>query len=129
MNSLRLINKRTGHSLLTKVRVAKSPLARIKGLLFTKDLKLGHGLHLLPCNGIHTIGMQYAIDALYLDQKNRVVHILKALEPNHIGPVVMRAHSIVELPAHSINGDEEVTLGDELTFQSVPSVPGTKGTD
>lgn len=41
-------------------------LLRAFGLLFRKPLGRGEALHLKPCNAIHTIGMRYAIDLVFL---------------------------------------------------------------
>ena len=41
---------------------------------------------LTPCSEIHTIGMRYPIDALYLDQQGRVLRIDASLKPGRILP-------------------------------------------
>ena len=65
------------------------------------------------CNWIHTLGMGFPIDVLYLNRKGRVVHITLAMPPNRIGPPVWQAHSVVELPIGAIerSGTE---AGDDL---------------
>lgn len=45
---------------------ANTFLLRAFGLLFRKPLEKGEALHLKPCNAIHTIGMRYAIDLVFL---------------------------------------------------------------
>jgi len=53
----------------------------------------------MPCNSVHTFGMRYAIDVIFLDKKNRVIRMVQELRPNRLSPVVWKARSVLELPA------------------------------
>lgn len=111
-----LVNKRTGKRILSEIRVANRPWSRVKGLLFSRPLKKEQGLWLIPCNGIHTLGMSYAIDTFYLDKENHVVRILKGIKPYQIGPIVPKAHSVIETATDSLK-DGDISLGDQLILQ------------
>ncbi|MBI3537138.1 MAG: DUF192 domain-containing protein [Chloroflexi bacterium] len=79
--------------------IAASAWARLRGLLGVKSLARGDGLLLQGEQAIHTIGMRFAIDALFLDKNNRVVRIENAMPPLRLTPFVFRAAQVLELPA------------------------------
>lgn len=87
--------------------------ARLRGLLCCPHLRPGQGLWIAPCRWIHTLGMRFAIDVLYLDREARVVHVVSEMRPNRIGPLVWGAHSVVELPAGTIE-TTGTAVGDQL---------------
>ncbi len=65
-------------------------------------LKPDDGIWLAPSMGIHTIGMLFAIDLIYLDDANRVIHLVENLGPWRISPIRIRCAGILELKARSI---------------------------
>lgn len=77
---------------------AKSYFSRLRGLL-GRSLNEDGGLILTPCNSIHTIGMRYAIDALYLDRSWRVLRVDEALKAGRVLPPQKGARHVLELPA------------------------------
>lgn len=81
---------------------ANSLLARLKGLLGRSSLPPGEALLIKPCNGIHTFGMRFAIDVLFLDRENRVVAVTKELKPNRLTRLYLHAASVLELPAGTV---------------------------
>ncbi len=79
------------------VAEATSMRAGMKGLLGTDGLEPGRGL-LLRGRQVHTFGMRYPIDAVYLDGERRVIKV-RTLPPNRMGPLVFRAKHVLELGA------------------------------
>lgn len=55
------------------------------------------GLWLTPCNAIHTWGMNYAIDLVWLDKNHQVLGIQHALKPWRFCSCPT-AKSVIELP-------------------------------
>lgn len=51
---------------LWRVRVAATPWRRLRGLLGCRELAPGTGLLLIPCRAIHTVGMRFPIDVVFL---------------------------------------------------------------
>jgi uncharacterized membrane protein (UPF0127 family) len=88
--------------LAENLRIARSLWARTKGLLGTRELPLGEGLLIDPCGSIHSFWMQYPFDALFLDRKGEVVHSISRMKPYRVSRVVFSAHSVLELPAGTI---------------------------
>jgi uncharacterized membrane protein (UPF0127 family) len=62
-------------------RVADSFVLRARGLLGRPAPVLGDGLLITPCRSIHTIGMNYAIDVLFLTKDGVIAKIIPALKP------------------------------------------------
>lgn len=56
-------------------KIADNFFSRLKGLLGTKELRVGEGLLLMDCNAVHTFWMQYAIDIVFLDADYKVLKI------------------------------------------------------
>ncbi|MGD2117615.1 MAG: DUF192 domain-containing protein [Chromatiales bacterium] len=75
-------------------------LERNRGLLKRPALQQQQGLWITPCNSIHTFGMQYAIDVIYLDRHMRIKKITESL-PKYRLSGCLRAKSTLELPAGS----------------------------
>ncbi len=101
-------------TLATRTRIAGTSAARRRGLLATDSLRLGDGLLIAPCEAIHTFGMKWPIDAIFLDQKYRVRKVATRLPPWRIA-VCWRATSVLELPAGVLLASG-TQVGDELAF-------------
>jgi uncharacterized protein len=86
---------------LIKLQKAHSFFARAKGLLGSQRLEYGQGLWILPCRSIHTFGMRYAIDVIFLDGSLQIIQTVDAVPPDRViwQP---RAASVVELAANSL---------------------------
>jgi uncharacterized membrane protein (UPF0127 family) len=98
---LQMVNVTRQTKLATSVEVASSGARRSKGLLGRKGLAPGEGLWIVPCEAVHTFGMQFSLDLVYLDRKHRIRKIKKNVPPWRIS-ACLTAHSVVELPAGSI---------------------------
>jgi len=51
--------------------IADTSAKRRTGLLKHTSLEPGDGLWIIPCEAIHSFGMKFAIDVLYLDRSTR----------------------------------------------------------
>jgi uncharacterized membrane protein (UPF0127 family) len=95
---LSAINVTRGTSLATCARVAETPATRMVGLLRDEGLAEGDGLWIIPCNSIHSFWMKFVFDAVFLDKKLRVVHLVREMKPWRISKIAFAAHSVLELP-------------------------------
>lgn len=112
------VNARTGLPLALTGRVTRSAAQRLRGLLARPPLRPGEALLIRPCNGVHTCGMGYPIDVVFLDRDGRVVRVVVALRPWRFVPWVRGARAAIELPAGAaaacglLRGDRvDVTVG------------------
>jgi uncharacterized protein len=95
------------------VTVADTPFTRMRGLLGRMRLRSDEGLWTFPCRGIHTFGLMFPIDLIYLDANLRVIHLVESLGPLRMSPIRMNSESVLELPPRSIYGSG-TQLGDQL---------------
>jgi hypothetical protein len=88
----------------TEVSVANNILRRLKGLLgkTSRWAQSGRGLWIIPCRGVHTIGMMFPVDLVFINRAHRVVRIQEFVRPFRIASVSFKAYSVIELPAHTI---------------------------
>ncbi len=86
------------------------------GLLGTTSLEPESGLLIFPTQAVHTFGMKYPIDVLFLDRQKRVVGLRPEVRPWRITPIYWRAECVLELPAGTANRTKTV-VGDVLDWQ------------
>ena len=63
------------------VRIAGGFLQRARGLLLRPPLRTDEALLLPGCASVHTFGMRYAIDVVFLDPLGRVLRVARGLRP------------------------------------------------
>lgn len=118
-------NKTRESFLATEAAVANTYLRRLVGLLGKSAswARPGRGLWILPSHGVHTIGMLFPIDLVFLSQTKQVVHVEECVHPFSISRVRLNASSVLELPAHTIFRTG-TRVGDVL---EIAPVNGTRG--
>jgi uncharacterized membrane protein (UPF0127 family) len=116
---LRIYNRARKRLLVSEGWAADSFWARLRGLLGHPPLQPGQGLWIVPCNWIHTLGMGFPIDVLYLDRTGQVLRMASEMHPNRIGHLVWRANSVLELPVGAIE-DTGTRVGDRLEITRLP---------
>jgi uncharacterized membrane protein (UPF0127 family) len=99
------------------VETARTPLERTRGLLGTAKLPRGGGLWIVPCRTIHSIGMRYEFDVLFIDREGRVVGMHPRFRRNRISRTFWSARGVLELPAGTIDRTS-TWVGDEIVFQT-----------
>ncbi|MGC1782876.1 MAG: DUF192 domain-containing protein [Acidobacteriaceae bacterium] len=102
--------------LAERVEVADHGAKRRKGLLGRACLGPGEGLWIVPCESVHTFGMKFPIDLVYIDRKYRVRKVRSAV-PSWRLSACLSAHSILELAAGAA-GATRTVRGDQLEFSS-----------
>jgi len=63
-----------------EIVVARSPLARLLGLALRRRPP-GHALLLPRCRSVHTFGMRFPLDLIWLDRAGRAVRVDEAVPP------------------------------------------------
>jgi protein-S-isoprenylcysteine O-methyltransferase Ste14/uncharacterized membrane protein (UPF0127 family) len=122
-----IVNTTRGTTCPLRVLTADRAPARLVGLLGTVRPDPTVALHIVPCSGIHTFGMKYPIDALFLDAKGRVVQTEQRVASNKVVKPVFPAKSVLELPAGAIR-EWNIRLNDRMRVVSDgASRPDLKG--
>ncbi len=80
------------------VHQAIAARARRRGLAGLRRLPAGRALHLRPCRSVHTFGMRFSLDLIWLDRRARVVRVDRGVPPRR-QRTCLRAHSVVEIGA------------------------------
>jgi len=109
-------NVTRGVVLAGRAEIARGFFARGRGLLGRVALPEGEALVIAPCGSIHTLGMRFAIDVLFVDGRHspaRCLAVARALPPGRVGPMVRGARGVIELPAGGAGPSE---VGDAIEW-------------
>jgi uncharacterized membrane protein (UPF0127 family) len=112
-------NKTRETFVATEAVVADGYLRRLVGLLgkTKRWARLGAGLWIVPSRGVHTIGMLFPIDLLFLSKDKEVIHLQEHVRPFRVSSVTLKANSVLELPPHTIYRTG-TRVGDRLEISS-----------
>jgi uncharacterized protein len=97
--------------------VADSSAKRRTGLLKHDKLEPGSGLWIAPCEAVHSFGMRFAIDLVYLDRKKKVRKVRREMIPRRLS-ACLAAHSVLELPVGTVDASR-TEPGDQLEFEKL----------
>ena len=114
-NVYALTNHTTGDVVASNVAQPKGWYGRTLGLLACKSLDASEGLWLERCWGIHTVGMRFAIDVLFLDERFRIVSIRRDVRPGRLAIAQSNATHVVELRAGTCERFDLLS-GDRMAF-------------
>ncbi|HVM61449.1 MAG TPA: DUF192 domain-containing protein [Verrucomicrobiae bacterium] len=106
-----------------KCHFANTLLKRMVGLLNRGRFDRGEGLLLDRCYGIHTFGMRFPIDVLFLDKDLRVIRAVKALPPFRTC-VVKKSVYVLEVPAGALD-DSQTAAGDQIQIRTANTDTGS----
>src|SRR5258706_13321789 len=113
--TIRAVNTTRGTLVGESIRVAETGLTRIVGLLGERELPPGDGLLIVPSQGVHTLGMQFAIDVAFLDGQWNVIAIKRDLRPFRMTRLFWKAAAALGLRAGSLACSSTV-VGGTLDF-------------
>jgi len=118
-HAIYVYNKTRETFVATEATVADSYLRRLVGLLgkTRRWARLGAGLWIVPSRGVHTIGMMFPIDLIFLGKEKEVVHVEEHVRPFRISNVSLKAMSVLELPPHTIYRTG-TKVGDQLEISA-----------
>lgn len=112
MMPVALMNERTRERVAAAVEIAATRQTRRRGLLGRDRLEESSAMLLAPCTAVHTVGMRFAIDVVFVDRQGYAVKVVRGLRPWRIA-LAAGARAVVELPAGSL-GWGRVLPGDRL---------------
>ena len=111
------MNTTKGTVLGEQIGVADTSLSRMTGLLGKSSLAPATGLLIVPSQAVHSLGMRFAIDVLFLDRHWSVIHVQPSMVPNRISGLHWRARSVLELPVGTI-AQTCTSVGDVLSAEA-----------
>ena len=84
------------------VKKAHGWWSRLRGLLGRTSLPMAEGLWLKPCASIHTVGMMFVIDVVFLDKDNTILGLKAAVIPFQFVIAPKGCTSVLELAKDGI---------------------------
>jgi uncharacterized membrane protein (UPF0127 family) len=108
-----LANLSTGKTIVDRLERPKTWLGRTRGLLGRRALDAGEGLWLERCWGIHTVGMRFPLDVLFLDDDLKVVGFEHGARPGRLAIMNAKAKHVVEMPEGTLK-TADLLLGDRV---------------
>jgi len=67
----------------------------------------------MPSKGIHTIGMKFPIDVVFLNRGNMVVGLVQGMAPSRLSSIHFNSYSVLELPTGTIR-KSRTEVGDQF---------------
>ncbi len=105
-----------GAVIVEKAERASSLVDRLRGLLGRSTLGPNSALLIERCGSVHTVGMRFAIDLVFVDREWHVVRILQQVRPGRL--MVFggwRAARVLESEAGCLDL-REMRVGDRLLW-------------
>ena len=87
---------------IKNVLVADTFLTKAQGLIGKAQLSSNEGMLIKQCCSIHTFGMTYAIDVIFLNSNGQIIRVVENLKPLRFARCG-KACMVLELRAGSIN--------------------------
>src|SRR5215217_7714392 len=91
-----------GRWIAHEVRVACSLRARLLALSRERSLATRAGLLLIPAHGLHTLGMRFAVDVIFLNRQMRVLALVQRVPPWRLLLAPRGTARVLELAAGQI---------------------------
>lgn len=128
MRCIRVVNRTGGTVVGEQILLVDAWWSRLRGFLGRREPERGEGLLLVPCQHVHTFGMKFSLDLIFLDRSGRVVDLVQGLDPWSRTTRVRDAHCVLELPTGTIEATR-TRVGDLISWTapgcSVASSGGT----
>lgn len=114
-----LMNERTRQPVALSVEIAATRKSRRRGLLGRDRLDDASAMLLAPCTAVHTAGMRFAIDVVFLDRQGYAVKVVRGLRPWRIA-LAAGGRAVIEMAAGSLSWGQ-VLIGDRLYLEPASS--------
>ncbi len=108
------LQKRICETILT-IPVADTLWKRLRGLLGRRQLGEDEGMVIFPCNAVHTIGMSFSLDLLFLSRNGTVLRLEHDVRPWSMR-FCLKAYAVVEVPAGVLK-HRSCQVGDRVAWE------------
>lgn len=118
MQKVKICNSSKNKLILAEAEVADTFFQRFRGLLGKKYLQPESGLIIAPCNSVHTIGMKFPIDVIFVDKENKICYIMRNMKKGKISPIISRAKMVIEFNA-GMADRLQLEINDEIQLEQI----------
>ena len=115
-----LRNIGTGRLIARTILPAFESATRRKGLLGRASLEDGAAMIIAPTNAIHTFGMRFPIDVVFVRRNGEVVKVREGVTPWRIAMAHL-GYAVIEMPAGSV-ARAQLKVGDVVGVMSCQEV-------
>jgi uncharacterized membrane protein (UPF0127 family) len=91
-----------------RVHLAQGYRARLLGLAFLSRERAGAGLLIPRCVSVHTFGMLFPLDVVFLDRRGAVIEVRRELGPCRVARC-RGADAVLEVPSEAGDGPPSAT--------------------
>ena len=113
----KLFRESINKDFICDIHIADSVASRARGLLLRPPLKKSEGMLITPCNSVHTMGMRYKLDIVFLDKSGYVVKVINNLSPFRMA-IKYRADSTLELKSNE-STRLNIEIGQRLVWEYI----------
>jgi uncharacterized protein len=92
-----LSKQKTKELLIENVILASSFSKRLFGLILEPRLDAHTCFFIDHCSSIHTVGMRYSLDVIFLGRKGKIIKIFEKIPPFRFTPFIKNAKKAIEL--------------------------------
>jgi uncharacterized membrane protein (UPF0127 family) len=127
---MKILELRTvdGRCVARRVQLASSFGARCLGMLRNASISEHGGMLLVPGGSIHTLGMRFSIDVVFLNKQMRVLGLAEQVPPWRFVLAPRGTARVLELAAGKIAATR-LTRGTYLTVEAEPTDPSERPTN
>ena len=118
MQKFRVLNLSKSRAILEEAELCDTFGRRLRGLLGRKLLPPGKGIIIKPCRSVHTVGMTFPIDVVFVDGKGRICRMVENLKPNKISSGAKSACFVIEAPAGTLSLTQ-TAVGDRIQLEGI----------
>ncbi len=126
-----LVHAHTGEVVARAVEIADSRATRRRGLLGRDGLPAGTAFIITLCKGVHTIGMRFAIDVVFIDGNGTVRKIVRNMAPRRLAFSPMASLAIESesgsLPIDTLRVGDRLYLAPAASECNVAGDPHERG--
>lgn len=115
MDMMKIRHMRTGKDIASRVESALTFSKRLIGLMGRSTIPDEQGLYFPGCKSIHTFGMKFAIDVLFLDKEMKITKIVSRLNPNRLAFAPFATRATLELAGGALK-KHDLKVGDEIAL-------------
>lgn len=105
-----------------EVPVAATIAGRLLGLSHLDRSEAGPGLLIPRCAAVHTFGMRFALDLVFLDGEGRPCSLRRGLQPRRLASD-RRARAVLELPETGLEKSLFAAIAESIGGESSPLHP------